>query len=940
MNPRRSASVGALPREKRHFVSRNESTSGASLDVRCACQYFQCDSLLPDRVNPVTDSRPTSAMGFHSDVGSERGHLHSPNPFQHINLGSAIHMDQLSTRSYNIGSNVHVDIDRLSMRSVGAQHTLDQSTTQVDISFVDKYPELEEVARSRGLVVRSISDAQENEIPAAPTTFIAGQRGRQMSLSRRMSSGGMRDPETWSTRSVTSLRRISRSPSKSDLFVADINIPTTRIETRFEMRSANTSRRTSNVDLSHFASHRVTPALLHSSVPISSADISTALPLTSASQSQLQQQQVLKLTAPQLNLIAPTPTPNTDANDMRPDFERATASRQRSPSPSATDYRIAKPPVSTDYMRPEENKENMYYAAMGGVMPQNRPIDVSKFSADADDSTTELPAPAITKPAATTWRPFTKARSPKLTPTVLPAAATTTDPLQEVVTELENIAATRNVEDVYDNIRLQTTRPPSLGGDEVYQPSLHPTEDTSIRIVSAIPTVDIDQLVQNETKKAVETRLRSKSPPPPPPPSARKRIQSPHNGMDTLQLPGALETTNFSNDQKQTASKPAPLKRQRTPERNMSSDGRKKLAPNSQRLEAHTIEFHFTDLNTEVPLQDASNEVKPSYTSRLKSMFTSNKSGTAETLQTVEPTFTSIRQKSPSPLRQRSPTPQREKSPSPVPAKLMGIFTKSKPTPMSIVTGNSAVVTKPPEKEPMSVKVTETFSLKVDEMDQYNARPNKPPPSSVQPTPPITAYSSREDFLNSEQVSVNNTDAFAPVIIPAMSRNQFMAGNRTFYTSEIDAQSPRSESELNRASKEPSVGGVSGSHFHIPKGTLISVPINIGGGSSGDLGQQSSSADVSQRSLPPRPRPPSADGRLVKSKLVRKSSFMDGRTQSQDRAQKLHGSHEDLYSTRMTKTVSFNFDERKSRLSEFESSNLSQQQKDKREFLERTYFSR
>nr|XP_036216461.1 uncharacterized protein LOC106616609 isoform X5 [Bactrocera oleae] len=935
MNPRRSASVGALPAEKRHFVSRNESTSGASLDVRCACQYFQCDSLLPDRVNPATDSRPTSTMGFHSDVGSERAQLHSPNPFQHVNLGSAIQMDQLSTRSYNIGSNAHMDIDRLSMRSVGAHNTLDQSTTQVDISFVDKYPELEEVARSRGLVVSSISDAQDNEMTGPPTTFMAGQRGRQMSLSRRMSSGGMRDPETWSTRSVTSLRRISRSPSKSDLFVADINIPTTRTETRFEMRSASTSRRTSNVDLSHFASHRAMPALLHGGVPASHTDISNAFSLTTSPQ--LPQQQAPKLTAPQLNLIAPTPTPNTDAIDMRPDFERATASRQRSPSPSATDYRIAKPPVSTDYMRPEENKENMYYAAMGGVMPQNRPIDVSNSSAYEDDNTVELPAPVVTKPASTTWRPFTKARSPKPTLITVPSTAITTDPLQEVVSELENIAATRNVEDVYDNIRLQTTRPPSLGGDDEHPPSLHPTEETSIRIVSAIPAVDIDRLVQSETQKAVEARLRSKSPPPP---SARKRAQSPQNRMDSLQLPGAVDTTNFSTEQTQTASKPTPLKRQRTPERNMSPDGRKKPATSNQSSEAQTIEFHYTDLNTEMPLQDAPHEVKSTYTSRFKSMFTSNKSGTAEAPQLVEPIFTSERQKSPSPLRRTSPTPPREKSPSPVPAKLMGMFTKSKPTPISIVTGNSAVVTKPPQKEQMSVKVTETFSLKVDEMDQYNARPNKPPPSSIQPTPPITAYSSREDFLNSEQVSVNITDAFAPVVIPAMNREQFMAGNRTFYSSEIDAQSRRSESELNRGSKEPSVGGVSGSHFHIPKGTLISVPINIGAGSSGDLGQQSSSADASQRSLPPRPRPPSADGRVVKSKLVRKSSFMDGRTQSQDRAQKLHGSHEDLYSTRMTKTVSFNFDERKSRLSEFESSNLSQQQKDKKEFLERTYFFR
>ncbi|XP_017475570.1 PREDICTED: uncharacterized protein LOC108365888 [Rhagoletis zephyria] len=910
MNPRRSASVGALPREKKHFVSRTESSSGASLDVRCACQYFQCDSLLPERINPAGDSRPTSAMGFHSDLGSDHHeHLHSPNHFQGIHLDSMAQMDQLSTRSYQIGGHPpHMDIDRFSMGSIGGQRTLDDSTPQVDVSFVEKYPELEEVARSRGLVVRSISDAKENEM-GPPASFMAGQRRRQMSLSR-MSSGGMRDPDAWSTRSVTSLRRISRSPSKSDLFVADINIPTKRPE-RYEMRSASTSRRTSNVDLSHFASHRGPPALA-----LSMADSSPVIPLGSPPPLRDQGQQ---LAAPKVNLIAPTPA--TDAADMRPDFERATASRQRSPSPVATDYRVAKPPVSTDYMRPEENKENVRYVDFGQLMPQNRPIDVSQFSSYSDEKIQEV-SPQLTTKTAGGWRPFARATSPK--PTIAaPSTITKKDPLLQEVAELENIAANRNIEDVNDNIRLQTTPPPLPSGDITHPSTLHPVEATNIQIISKVPAVDVDQLVQSETRKAIEARLRSKSPSP-------IRPQSPH-AMDTLQLPGTVVTGSLSLG---VLGKQQALKRQRSPERNMSPDRSKKAVPSVQKMDAQTIEMHFSDMSNEIPLQDVPPEVKSSYTSRFKSMFTSNKSATPP----GEPPSTPDRRRSPSPARGRSPTPQREKSPSPIPTKLMGMFSKSKPTPMSISTGTSAVVTKASEKEPMSVKVRETFSLKVDEMDQYNARPSKPPPSSVQPTPPITAYSSREDFSTIEQSSISIADAFAPVVVPALSREQFMAGNRRFYSSEMDSQSRRSESEFNRASKEPSVGSGSVSHFHIPKGTLISVPIHIGSSSvSGDLSQRTSSVGASQYTVS---RPPSADGRIGMSKLVRKPSFNDGRTQSQDRARKLHGSHEDLYSGRMTKTVSFNFDERKSRLSDFESSNLSNQHKENREFLERTYFAR
>lgn len=76
----RSASVGAAPRPKKHFTSRAESAAAAALDVRCACQFFQSDSLLPERINPV-GSRPSSSLGYNSRPNSrnqEIGHIFEP----------------------------------------------------------------------------------------------------------------------------------------------------------------------------------------------------------------------------------------------------------------------------------------------------------------------------------------------------------------------------------------------------------------------------------------------------------------------------------------------------------------------------------------------------------------------------------------------------------------------------------------------------------------------------------------------------------------------------------------------------------------------------------------------------------------------------------------------------------------------------------------------
>ena len=66
-NPR-GRSEERRPRSKlrseqpRRAVSHDSSVSSSSREVRCGCQFFQSDSLLPERVNTV--GRPVSRNSF------------------------------------------------------------------------------------------------------------------------------------------------------------------------------------------------------------------------------------------------------------------------------------------------------------------------------------------------------------------------------------------------------------------------------------------------------------------------------------------------------------------------------------------------------------------------------------------------------------------------------------------------------------------------------------------------------------------------------------------------------------------------------------------------------------------------------------------------------------------------------------------------------------
>lgn len=52
---KRSFSEGARRADRRRNVTRHSSKDSSimSLDVRCACQYYKCDSLLPERFGPT-----------------------------------------------------------------------------------------------------------------------------------------------------------------------------------------------------------------------------------------------------------------------------------------------------------------------------------------------------------------------------------------------------------------------------------------------------------------------------------------------------------------------------------------------------------------------------------------------------------------------------------------------------------------------------------------------------------------------------------------------------------------------------------------------------------------------------------------------------------------------------------------------------------------------
>ncbi|KAG5678926.1 hypothetical protein PVAND_008547 [Polypedilum vanderplanki] len=81
----------AVPRQKSLSRSRAESSAASPLEVRCACQFFQSDSLIPERINPI-GSRPPSRVsaGDNKPIFCSKHNIFEEEPIEEENLSGSI----------------------------------------------------------------------------------------------------------------------------------------------------------------------------------------------------------------------------------------------------------------------------------------------------------------------------------------------------------------------------------------------------------------------------------------------------------------------------------------------------------------------------------------------------------------------------------------------------------------------------------------------------------------------------------------------------------------------------------------------------------------------------------------------------------------------------------------------------------------------------------
>lgn len=144
----RSSSLGAVPRQKSLARSRAASSAASPLEVRCACQFFQSDSLIPERINPI-GSRPPSRVGttekplfcskhniFESDVLLEEGEL----------SGSILSFGKISVPDYYADTNVIISSHKENKENHPPYHQFDQLSSNSEIpniNYFDDRPPIE-----------------------------------------------------------------------------------------------------------------------------------------------------------------------------------------------------------------------------------------------------------------------------------------------------------------------------------------------------------------------------------------------------------------------------------------------------------------------------------------------------------------------------------------------------------------------------------------------------------------------------------------------------------------------------------------------------------------------------------------------------------------------------------------------------------------------------
>lgn len=107
----RSSSLGAVPHQKPLSRSRVESSAASPLEVRCACQFFQSDSLIPERINPI-GSRPSSRVGVDNQpIFCSKHNIFEEETIEEENLqGSLLSFGKCSVPDYYADTNATFSI--------------------------------------------------------------------------------------------------------------------------------------------------------------------------------------------------------------------------------------------------------------------------------------------------------------------------------------------------------------------------------------------------------------------------------------------------------------------------------------------------------------------------------------------------------------------------------------------------------------------------------------------------------------------------------------------------------------------------------------------------------------------------------------------------------------------------------------------------------------
>lgn len=214
----RSASTGAIPRPKKHFTSRAESAAATALDVRCACQFFQSDSLLPERINPI-GSRPSSSQGYYSRPISPdlTHHVFEPDyvdPDSHRNFSFGV-VGSTDYYSESIPSLLNSTMN--SQQNLHLPANIEQHPFNQEVSNLRRDPSPSALLERKGYQKSTETLRQKD-----PTQSVLLQRRSESTQRNLENIGGQRDPSSssilrrrFSEKNINNIQQ--RDPSKSSL---------------------------------------------------------------------------------------------------------------------------------------------------------------------------------------------------------------------------------------------------------------------------------------------------------------------------------------------------------------------------------------------------------------------------------------------------------------------------------------------------------------------------------------------------------------------------------------------------------------------------------------------------------------------------------------------------------------------------------------------------